>query len=182
MRTFKCRIVGTTDLIMRRFSAELAEKTDSKKLSPEEEAELAVYRDPHHGSHIYVPGIWLQNLVRSTGKKYYKDYRNGVPAAVQIIDENIFLFDPETERPIHTYAIDARSAVVPRTGERIMRYRPRMDHWAAEFYLNINDRILPVAQIKKLMVEGGEEIGLGELRPQVGGPFGIFAVADWEEM
>ena len=182
MRTFKCRIVGATDLVMRRFTESSPDNgSSSQRLTPEEEAEQVVFRNPDCDDQLFVPGIWLQNSLRSSGKKYGRDYRSAVPAAAQIVEEEIFLFDPETERPVKTYNIDARSVVIPNTGERVMRYRPRLDSWAAEFHLNINERILPAEQIKNLMIESGEEIGLGEMRPQFGGPFGLFAVTKWRE-
>lgn len=183
MQVFNCRIEGDSDLIMNRF----VENHTScnccfQQRTAEEQAERVVYRDPEHGGQLYIPSSWVQSMLRAAGEMHSSKYRRLVPAGVQVLQENLLLVEPMNSRPVKTYAVDARSVVMPRTRKRVMRYRPRIEGWAAEISLRINDRLLSPNAVKKLIVEGGEEIGLGEMRPQLGGPFGIFALTDWVEV
>ena len=62
-----------------------------------------------------------------------------------------------------------------------MRHRPRIDEWRAKFTLRINPKILPVELIHRLLQDGGEQNGVGDFRPEKGGPFGVFRVIRWSE-
>ncbi len=53
--------------------------------------------------------------------------------------------------------------------------------WRASFSLRVNEKVLPVDLIHKLLVDGGEQIGVGDYRPEKGGPFGTFRVLHWAE-
>jgi hypothetical protein len=60
-----------------------------------------------------------------------------------------------------------------------MRHRPRLNQWHAEFTLEIDDDMLEPNLIHQLLIEGGSKNGLGDYRPEKGGPFGKFAVVSW---
>ncbi len=184
MKVIRCRIEGDADLIMHQFPEDRPGLHRPRQiLTPEEQAEQAAFRDPEQGDQLYIPGRWVQSMLRAAGERYGKRFRSIVPAAVQVLSDYLYLVEPmDSQKPVRTYDVDARSVLVSRTRERVMRYRPRIEGWATEIPLRINDRILSVDDIKKLMIRGGERIGLGEMRPQLGGPFGIFALTEWDEI
>lgn len=63
-----------------------------------------------------------------------------------------------------------------------MRHRPRLNNWGAEFTIEIDDDTLDPVTVHQLMTEGGTKIGLGDYRPEKGGPFGRFHVISWAEL
>jgi hypothetical protein len=90
----------------------------------------------------------------------------------------LYLHDRET--PIDDYEIDRRPVTIPATKGRVMRYRPRFDQWTAPIRLRINDSILDEDLVRKLLIEGTEQIGIGDFRPEKGGPFGCSHLVHWE--
>ncbi len=58
----------------------------------------------------------------------------------------------------------------------------RVEAWAAEFTLRIDTGVISAEMVHQLLVEGGQRIGLGEFRPERGGPFGRFKVTSWEKL
>ena len=69
--------------------------------------------------------------------------------------------------------------MIPATKGRIMRHRPRLNQWAMEFALEIDEDMINSQTVHQLLSEGGSKIGLGDFRPDKGGPFGRFLVVNW---
>ncbi|MGH7297563.1 MAG: hypothetical protein ACRELB_21680, partial [Polyangiaceae bacterium] len=71
---------------------------------------------------------------------------------------------------------------IPATKGRIMRFRPRLDAWTAQVNIRINEDVLEPAIVRQLLDEGGQQLGVGDYRPERGGPFGTFALVSWAEL
>jgi len=97
------------------------------------------------------------------------------------MDDTITIFNGDGQ-PAKDFEVDSRPVVIPSTKGRIMRHRPRFDQWSASFTIRINEMILPVDFVQRLLTEGGEQIGIGDFRPEKGGPFGTFNVVEWTEV
>lgn len=69
---------------------------------------------------------------------------------------------------------DARSVVVQRS--RLIRYRPIFAEWSLTVPISFDPYIIERDQIASAMTEAGKYIGLGDYRPNKGGPFGRFSV------
>ena len=67
---------------------------------------------------------------------------------------------------------DCRSVVVGQS--RLMRYRPVFETWSLEFELLYDTTVLDREQIEQALGNAGRLIGLGDYRPECGGPFGRF--------
>jgi hypothetical protein len=63
-----------------------------------------------------------------------------------------------------------------------MRHRPRLNAWGCEFVIEIADDIMEAKSVHQLLAEGGVRLGLGDFRPEKGGPFGRFQVVSWGEL
>lgn len=190
MKTFTARIEGTAGLIQHRFS-EQAEADSSKTTrlvgntrgTPREEAEKVTYRYPD--GTLYHPGAAIARLLREAGANHKikgsrKSVKYAVPGAVIVLDDTIALLHPETNEPLDDYEVDSRPVVIPATKGRVMRHRPRVDEWAMEFQLEIDEDLLPPEFVCQLLTEGGKKLGLGDFRPEKGGPFGRFNVTLWK--
>lgn len=78
------------------------------------------------------------------------------------------------------WVVDTRSVRLPQTGERGLCHRPRFDDWRLVFTLLVETGALEEAGIHQMVHLAGRRIGIGDYRPERGGPFGRFDVAGWE--
>jgi hypothetical protein len=61
-----------------------------------------------------------------------------------------------------------------------MRHRPKINEWCACFIIEIDRTLVDINMIHQLLTEGGRRIGIGDFRPEKGGPFGRFQVDQWQ--
>lgn len=189
MITVNVTIVGTTALLQHRFSenAEAAKQTrkvNIQERDPREEAETVSYRLPD-GS-LYFPGAAIGRLLREAGGSHKqrgsrKSLKYVIPAATLVMTDAIRLHAPDSEEVLNNFEVDSRPVQIPATKGRIMRHRPRLNGWAATFDIRIDETILSSETIHQLLSEGGQQIGIGDFRPEKGGPFGTFRVVKFQE-
>lgn len=188
MKTFNVQIVGITPLLQHRFRGDPESDTRTvvqERGTPREEAEKVVYRDDEIG--FYFPGAWIARNIRESGGNHKmrgsrKAVKWVVPAGVIVPQDAIPLLNGDGRTPAVDFEVDSRPVTIPSTKGRIMRHRPRFDHWSARFHIEIEPDVLPVALVHQLLSEGGQRIGVGDYRPMSGGPFGRFQVTLWEEL
>jgi len=188
MKLITVKIKGVTSLLQHRFSEESEVPGATRRVlvnrgTPREEAAKVCYRDKE--GRFYFPGTAIGRLLREAGgghkfKGSRKSAKYVVPAGVLVMDDAITICNGDG-KPASDFEVDSRPVVIPSTKGRIMRHRPRFDCWSAKFTIRINETILPVDFVQKLLTEGGEQIGIGDFRPEKGGPFGTFSVVEWEE-
>lgn len=82
---------------------------------------------------------------------------------------------PEKDKPWPT--MDARPVRVG-MGAADLRYRPVYWPWACELRVRYVAGSTSAEQIGYLLMLGGEAVGVGEMRPERGGNYGRFAIAD----
>jgi len=150
--------------------------------TPREAADARIYRTKD--GKFYHPGQSISRLLRDAGSGHKipgrrKTAKYVVPAAVFMLDDAMILLNGKSH--IKDFEVDSRPVTNPNTKGKIMCHRPRHDEWSAEFSLRINEKILTLDFVHKLLTEGGEQIGIGVFRPDKGGPFGTFQVVKWEE-
>ena len=109
-----------------------------------------------------------------------KTLRFVVPSAVRVTSDAITILNGDGG-PAKRFEVDARPVTIPATKGRIMRYRPRFDCWSAKFDLMVNENLLSTEDAHKLLNEAGEQIGIGDFRPEKRGPFGTFRVVSFTE-
>lgn len=168
------KIKGISALLMHSFPMVPIEAIEKK--SPEEQAELATYRDPD--GNLYVPAIAIQRCLVSSAT-YSKGKGRGslqkpVAACVMVTPERVPLPRP--------FTVDARPVVVPATRGRVVRYRPRFDEWNLSFSIEYDDTLLTETQLRRVVDDAGSRVGLLDFRPERKGPFGRFMVTKWGEL
>lgn len=188
MKLIQAEIKGVTPLLQHRFNEESEIPGETRRVivdrgTPREQAERASYRDKKTRT-FYFPGASISRLLREAGSNHKlkgsrKSTKFIVPAAVLVLDDAITITNGNGSKP-KDFEVDSRPVTIPATKGRIMRHRPRFDEWGARFTLRINDAILPEDFVHKLLTEGGEQIGIGDFRPEKGGPFGVFQVTNWK--
>lgn len=190
MKSFDVTIKGTTPLLQHRFgeaaegdSGKATRRVAIKNEAPREQAEKACYRDDD--GTLYFPGAAIARLLREAGGGHKqrgsrKSLKFILPAAVLVLDDVVPLFNAN-DKKAKEFEVDSRPVVIPSTKGRIMRHRPRLDEWSAKFRLRVNETVLDADIVQQLLVEGGQQIGIGDFRPEKGGPFGTFHVVEWRE-
>jgi len=153
--------------------------------TPKDAAEKAAYREDD--GNLYLPGAAIARLIREAGgahkqKGSRKSCKYIVPAACRVRQDRIPLYGLDGVTRLNDYEVDSRPVTIPATKGRIMRHRPRLDEWTARFDLAIQEDVLDSTVIHQFLIEGGQRIGVGDFRPEKGGPFGCFKVTLWEDL
>lgn len=188
MKTYEVLIEGTSPLLQHRFT-EAAQQSKATRnalvveKSPREQAQEVVYQ-ASNGTY-YFPGAAIARLIREAGGGHKlrgtrKSAKYVVPAAVLVTQDTVTILDLDGETPAKSFEVDSRPVTIPATKGRIMRHRPRFDCWSARFSVRVNEDLLPPEFVQQLITEGGQQVGIGDFRPEKGGPFGTFNLSFWK--
>jgi hypothetical protein len=145
----------------------------------DESLESAVWRKAHFDDDgfLCIPSAAVSLLLRQVAQD--RDIRFSRRAVV-VLGETIPLFSKDLSMRLEDFETDVR-AVKCSHGVRSLCYRPRINAWAAPLRLLVQEKRISPSVIRQLLVEGGKSTGLGDFRPQCGGPFGQFEVVRWNE-
>jgi hypothetical protein len=187
MKTIKVEIRGITPLLIHRFSEgdEQPGKTrriETSKRDPREEATKHAYIA--NDKTFFFNAFAIPSAMGNAGANHKargtrKSLRFVVPSAVRVLSDSITILNGSG--PAKDFEVDSRPVTIPATKGRIMRHRPRFDHWGAQFELTVDDNLLSVEMAHQLLQEAGQSIGIGDFRPEKRGPFGTFRVTKFEE-
>ena len=174
LRKVEVGIKGVTPLLMHRFPLEPIEAIEKK--TPQEQAEIAAYRIPDDGT-LYIPGMNIQRALVSAAT-YSKGKGRGsltkvAAACIMVTPEYVSLGTKE-------YAIDCRPVVIKATGGRVARVRPRLDSWGCAFVVEFDDALLKETELRRIVDDMGNRVGLLDFRPERRGSFGRCMVATWK--
>jgi hypothetical protein len=188
MKTVKVEIRGTSPLIANRFTesdeqAAATRRVKVDKPKPREEAAKNAYIAPD--GTFYFNAFCIPASMASAGANHKmrgsrKTLKFIVPSAVRMNVDAITIMNGNG--PAKNFEVDSRPVTIPATKGKIMRHRPRFDCWGAKFDLVVNDNLLSLDDVHKLLNEAGEYIGIGDFRPERRGPFGCFRVASFQEI
>lgn len=180
---------GTTSLLINRASEEaLSGKTRSTNPGEVDDqrvvCERCLYRLPKTGQ-AAIPGAAIARMLREAGgshkaKGQRKSLKYIIPAAVLVLDDLLPLYLNDRKTPLKDFEVDSRPVNIPSTKGRIMRHRPRFNEWSLKARLRINESIIDEQLVRRLAIEGLQQIGLGDYRPEKGGPFGVSDMVSWQ--
>jgi hypothetical protein len=174
MKQIELTIRGVSPLLMHRFPMEPIEAIEKK--TPLEQARIALYEEK--GKPV-VPGINLQRCLVAAAA-YSKGKGRGslakfASAALFIVEGNIALNGKTTP-----WVVDSRPVVVPATRGRVVRHRPRFDTWECACVIEYDENLLTENQVRRIVDDAGQKVGLLDYRPEKKGPFGRFVVTSWQ--
>jgi hypothetical protein len=181
-------VEGDTPMLQHRateeaLSGSTRSNTPGEREDPRDVCERAIYRLADRS--IAIPGAAFARLLREAGgshkaKGSRKSLKWLVPAAVIVLDELCPLYLNDRKTLIKDFEVDSRPVTIPATKGRVMRHRARFNEWSCRVRLRINTAILDEKTIRQLLMEGLAQIGLGDFRPEKGGPFGVSALIAWK--
>jgi hypothetical protein len=191
METVRFRLTGVSPLLMHsdRGANPLDEdvkahkELTSKRKKTDEDHEaimlsewrLAMYYDDHIGP--YLPSFNIRSSLVNGGK--FNKLGANIKRATLMPDHAVPL-EYKGPRDLDQLAADSsfrdvRSVVVARS--RLMRTRPIFNEWACEFDLMFDQNQIEQGQLTHAFQNAGKLVGLGDFRPECGGPFGRYSVA-----
>lgn len=179
IESYKVKIVGRRSLLLHQIPQSLGERGRGERMSPEEEANAAIYRDS--SGVIALPSLNLKASIRDGAKQFRvpgrgkTSYKDLIKSGIEIEPSMIPLKVPGGKNPENSWKIDTRPVVVQRA--RIMRSRPRFDEWELEFTANIVDPLITAQQLREIIESAGRYVGLGDFRPE----FGLFDLVSFEK-
>lgn len=174
IKTIAVTIKGKTPLLMHKYPM-VPPPIPIEKMTPGDAAEFVSYR--RKDGELYIPGINIQRALIG-GATYSKgkgraSLQKPASACLMVTPEHIGLGTKD-------YEIDSRPVVVPATKGRVVRHRPRLDAWECAFELEYDQNLLTEAQVRQIVDDTGERVGLLDFRPEKKGPFGRFMVTAWK--
>jgi hypothetical protein len=188
---FDVRVVGTSPLIVHRFSEKARKQIEDKQQKRAKQAKEA--RDPHEeylaslyvfpgdvagveGARYGVPAVWFK--LAMVGACRYADGLTMTAArgAFHVLGES-----PESGGLVLLHYSDLRmrpDAVTIGMGSRDMRYRGEFSNWWVRLKIRYNASVVSPDQLINLLNASGFGCGIGERRPQqkCSDQFGMFAV------
>jgi len=190
MITIEIWTEGTTAILLNRATEEaLSGRTRAQTLEqapdPRDVAEKGVYRLP--SKQLAVPGAAFARMLREAGgghkaKGSRKSLKYIIPASVIVLDELCGLYQNDRKTPIVDFEVDARPVTIPATKGRVMRYRARLNEWCAKVTIRLNETLMSEQIVRQLFIEGVQQIGIGDFRPEKGGPFGTSQLVAWDQV
>lgn len=145
---------------------------------PEIEAEAGCYRmadgslalkgESFRGSILGAAGAWKAK--RATMKSRLSH--------ITVVEELVALVDPDDGKPITSYIIDKRRAII--MGKGIIRCRPRFDSWGAKFTVEYDPVLVAEPKlIVDIAADAGGRIGVCDYRPSKNGWFGRYDIVSY---
>lgn len=141
------------------------------------EFKLALYHDEALGP--YIPGANIRACLVAGGK--FGRLGSAIKRSLVMREDRLALEYEGPREPAQLWAdrfdshyVDYRSVVIG--GKRCMRVRPKFAEWRLRFTMDFDDRAIDRDQIETALRTAGNLIGLGDFRPEKGGPFGRFEV------
>lgn len=174
MKRISVEMRGISPLLMHSFPLVPIEAIEKK--TPEEQAEIAAYRDPETRV-LYIPGVNVQRcLVSAASYSKGKGRSNLVRQAAACL-----LVEPQRiSLGTKIFEIDSRPVVVPATKGRVVRHRPRLDNWKIAFTIEYDETLLDEKQVRQIVDNAGSRVGFLDYRPEKKGPFGRAMVTEWK--
>lgn len=170
----KVTIKGKTPLLMHQFPME-PEKGMEKK-DAKTQAEYVAYRD-EETKELFIPGINIQRALIN-GATYSKG--KGRASLQKPVAACVFIFPERVSLGTKDFTVDSRPVVVPATKGRIIRHRPRLDQWQCSFEIEFDNTLLKENEVRTVLDDTLDKVGLLDFRPEKKGPFGRAMVTDWE--
>ena len=176
-KTVTFRITGTRPLLMHKPNL-TPPGPGPKKVVPTPEAEAAAGAYVLPNGQLYLRAeMFYQSFVKASApiKAGRFSVKPSVAANLEILEEEIPLFNPETGEPITEYVIDTRRVVIKDAS--ILRSRPRIDPpWGCELPVRYDDDYLTPELVGTIIPRAGKVVGVGDYRPgcKKPGPYGKF--------
>lgn len=180
MKKLQVKIIGLQPgILFHRMSKEMEDKlAGAKNNKIREEIErnnvsLYIYFDSE--GRPAIPSTYIINAMKNAAAEFQIKGR-GKKTYKKLVGAGLIAIEPDMI-PLNApkgWKIDSRPVVVQKA--RIMRHRPLFPEWSAEFTIYYDEQQFTENIVKEILENAGAFVGIGDYRPERGGPFGRFKV------
>lgn len=186
MGRIRCNLIGTTPMIMHRFATKAwhellmpsgrknaAEKAESLKHDPVGEFREALYMNRSEAAPalFHFPANAFGKALAAAAVDIPGATKSQMSRLTSIVSTQVNFFGvPEL------FMSMVRSSDMARTPD--VRTRPIFPEWACTIEIQYVASLIKESQIVNLLAAAGIIVGMGDWRPQKGGPYGQFRLAD----
>lgn len=179
MENLQVRIEGISALLMHKYPmTEVNVKTKGKNAKQtEDDVESYLYKD--ESGKLAQPSTHIIGTLKRAGAKFQ------IPGQGKLTFKNlmgsgaVIIIPDMIPHEMQGWEIDRRPVVISRGG-RIPRSRPMLPKWALSFTVEYDEDEIPKSALKEILDFAGRRVGIGDFRPEKGGPFGKFIVTKFE--
>lgn len=186
MREIRFNVLGASPMIMNRFSQKAWQELlfpsarenragleQSLKHDPHAEFRGAVYRnrDPKSKSLIHIPNGAFHGALASAALDIPGAAKSKMERQTSIIDTNIELFGLP-----RIFCTMVRNSDMNRTPD--VRTRPIFPEWACRITVRYLVSTMSERTVANMLGASGQIVGIGDWRPQKGGPYGCFKLVE----
>jgi len=192
INTYKVRCIGISPILMNPATDELldeleggagARKAKALGVSSKDKAEKKIIRSEK--DEIGIPVEYLFSCLREAGRKVSYDGKSKIstkestflPALMAITNNFLPFLNQKAE-----WFVDRRRGKLPKDGTTVCIVRPRVNEWAFDVTIEVDEGEIHVDKIKELFKRAGTMVGLGDFRPSCNGQFGRFRLENFELM
>lgn len=186
MGTVRVNIIGTSPMIMHRFSAKArrelllpkkkanrAEKETSLKHDPVAEFRETIYmnRNPEEPSCVHLPTNAFSKAMANAALDIPGASKSQMLRLVSVISTQVNIFGIPS-----LFMSMVRSSDMAKTPD--VRTRALFPEWACTLEIEFVSSLIRGNQIANLLAAAGKIVGMGDWRPQKGGQYGKFRICD----
>lgn len=195
MRTVKVHCVHLSPLLMDKMSDEAftgletgVRPQEVKDRPAEEKAVGKIYRD---NGKIGLPAEMLISALKLAGAQVKNGKRNitkTTTGETTLFDfltvQDSFLPFLNIKKEDGAWTVDKRKGIgrQAKVPTAVCIIRPRFDKWEFTTTIQFDERKVNEDTVRKLFEVAGSNQGLGSFRPNKGGPFGRFRIAEWKDV
>jgi len=178
MDKISVRIEGISPLLMHRFPVDGNEKKSKVKNQTKTRDDVESYLYKDDDDKLVQPSTHLIGAMKKAGAKFQIPGQ-GKTTYKNVMGSGAVLIDPDMiPHELQHWDVDVRSCVVQRA--RIIRSRPVLKKWALSFEIEFDDDEIPLQVLQEIIEYAGRRVGIGDYRPEKGGPFGRFRITKFE--
>lgn len=182
MKKIRVEVTGISPLLQHRFKIDDVQTPAKKRnlAAEEDDVEGYLYRLPD--GTIYQPALHFIASMKRAGIKFKipgqnrTTYKNLIGCGMVIIEPDAI---PHKNQ---NWEIDIRAIVNPNTRGRRAKKRPCFKNWTLQFTIEYDENEIDFGHIKQILDYAGRYVGIGDFRPEKGGPFGRFLVSEFKEI
>ena len=174
MEIVNVKIEGISPLLMHRFKVQDEDSKSKTKNLKQTEDDVESYLYVDEKGTIVTPSTHIIGTLKKAGAKF-QVFGQGKLTYKNLMGSGAVMISPDMiTHEIQTWEIDRRPVVVQRA--RIVRSRPMLKKWALSFTVDFDEEEITKSVLKEIFDFAGRRVGLGDFRPEKGGPFGRFIV------
>jgi hypothetical protein len=180
MHHIEITLGGRTPLLVNRFHEDAqveatrgTHSASAERPAPEDDARHRLYVHPDGA--IYYPAENLRQSIIGASARH----KIGRRAATSNVAAALYV-EPHAMPLCGEWRVDERPVVIPATRGRVLRYRPIFDQWRIEATLVVDERLIDLHLLRRIIDDAGDFCGLGDFRPARKGPYGRFKVDRWQ--